>query len=157
MRELLTWKTVAWVLATIILPAVISAYGPEIRRLLDVWRSKPHQWGLAQLKYKLSLLERLHNSAYNLLLHFIWSFVWVFQFLLGYALLFGIVRLFKPNFVFTLPGMALSALSAIIGRGLGLTEIVYALYDYDKETAKLRAKIEKLENRTAKAARGAVG
>ncbi len=157
MRELLTWKAVGWVVATIILPAAISAFGPEIRRFLDVLRGKPRQWRLARLKYKLCLLERLHNSPYNLLLHLAWNLVYVSQFLAAYAFVFVIIKLFKPDVVFTVPGTVLSAVSAVFGRVLGLADTVYALYDFDRETGKLRAKIERLEKPTAKAATSPIG
>ncbi|MFY9561116.1 MAG: hypothetical protein WAQ52_12855 [Terriglobales bacterium] len=146
MREFLSWKSLGWVLATIVVPAFISAYGPEIRRLLDAGRGKPRQWWLGRLKYNLNLLERLHNSSYELMLHFIWNLIWVFEFVFGYLLLFWIVKLFKPDLPFTIPT---TIVSGICGRLLGLKSTVYALYDYEKATAKLKAAIDKIEKPAA--------
>jgi len=92
-KELLTWRFAGWLAVTIILPAAISAYGPELRRLFDAAQREPRQFMSRQLKYKLALLERLHNSPYNLLPHFIRNVVWVSEFLLAYTLTFWVLKI----------------------------------------------------------------
>jgi len=97
---------------------------------------------LGRLKYKLTLLERLHNSPYNLLLHFIWNLVWIFEFLFGYVLFFSFVKLFKPDLPFAITG---TIFSGIVGRLFALKSTVCGLYDYEKETARLKTRIDKME------------
>jgi len=142
MAGVLSWKSVAWVVVTIILPLVFSAYGPEVRRLLEAGRRKPRQWMLTRLRYELNLLESLHNSPYNLLLHFAWNVVWVFESLLAYILLIGLVSLYKPIVRLTIPGIIIAG---IFGRVLALKDTVNGLYEYDNKTAELRGRIEKIQ------------
>jgi hypothetical protein len=139
MRGLSTLQIAGWLLTTIVAPAILAAYGPELRRLLDSLHRKPHNWLLARRKYKLNLLERLHNSPYNLLLYFMWNVAYVTLSLSGYLFMIGLAKIFKPNLVVSFPAILASG---AFGRVFAMNEVIYSLYDYDKTTAKLREKID---------------
>ena len=131
-----------WLLATIILPAIITAYGPEIRRLFEAARKRPSRFLLGHFKYRLTLLQRLHGSTYNLLLHLAWNVVFLMEFSIAYAFTLWLVALFKPDIPFKITGMVLAG---VFGRVIALRETVYGLHEYDKTTAKLSARIAEME------------
>jgi len=146
MGTLLSWKTVGWLLATFLIPAVVSAYGPEIRRMLDAWKRKPGRFALSHLQYKLALLENLHGSSYNLLLHFIWNLLWIAQFCVVYVLAIAVIGFLSRTSV---ADFSFIVLAAIIGRVLALRDTISGLYRYEQATTDLKAAIGELQKKFA--------